>query len=93
MIDATEEYFALAKRHAELVKTELDMLDQLEFAFVDWCEAVRNAGRLAFECHDKAKAMRVEAKAEGEFLGRVILDMKAELDRLSALHTRATEGE
>jgi hypothetical protein len=93
MSDAREEYFAVAKRHAEAVKTELDMLDQLEFAFGDWCEAVQNTGRLALECYDKADAVTAQSVEEAGNLAALILDMKAELDRLSALHTRATEGE
>ena len=93
MSDAREEYFAVAKQHAEAVKTEIDMLDQLEFAFQDWCEAIRNTGRLALECYEKAEVVRAESLAEAEKLTTMILEMKAELDRLSALHTRATEGE
>ncbi len=93
MIDARDGYFSVAKQHAEAVKTEIDMLDQLEFAFQDWCEAVRNTGRLALECYEKADAVHAQSVEEAGNMAALIIEMKAELDRLSALHTRATEIE
>jgi hypothetical protein len=93
MSDARAEYFAVALEHKQAVAKELDRLTDLEDAFSDWCDAVRKTGRLVMESYDKAEAVRVEATKESSTLGWIILDMKRELDRLSALHPKPTEGE
>jgi hypothetical protein len=93
MSDARAEYFAVAFEHKQAVAKELDRLTDLEDAFSTWCDAARKTGRLALEAHDKARVVDVQSQEEADWLGQVIIDMKAELDRLSALHPKPTEIE
>ena len=93
MSDARSEYFTGAKQHCNAIVRELTLLTELESAFRVWCDAVRKTGVTALECYDKAEAVRVESPEESEKLTTMIIEMKAELDRLSALHPKPTEIE
>jgi hypothetical protein len=93
MSDAREEYIAAVKHHERAIIAETGSLSDLESAFRHWCKSVRNTVLTALLTYEKAQAVGVESQSQADKLATLILDMKAELDRLSALHPKPTEIE